>query len=132
MKHDHWMTTGLIGASGTFQRVARDYAEEYAEQVAEPLLARIAAQRDELVALTKDNERLQRQIAEPEAQLASGQEPVNEREAFEAWAIRCNPRPDDYRLLRTPHANKPYAREWVRAAWEAWQFRATHGIMEQQ
>ena len=73
-----------------------------------------------------------RQRAELDAQLASWQEPVDERAAFEAWATRCNPGPDDYRLLRTPHANKPYAREWVREAWEAWQARAAHPAPAQQ
>ena len=27
---DHWMTTGLLGANASFQRAAREYAEEYA------------------------------------------------------------------------------------------------------
>ena len=26
----HWITAGLLGATGTFQRAAREYAEEYA------------------------------------------------------------------------------------------------------
>ena len=30
MTIEHWMTTGLLGATGTFQRAAREYAEEYA------------------------------------------------------------------------------------------------------
>ena len=30
MALEHWMTTGLLGATGTFQRAAREYAEEYA------------------------------------------------------------------------------------------------------
>ena len=27
---EHWMTTGLLGANASFQRAAREYAEEYA------------------------------------------------------------------------------------------------------
>lgn len=27
---DHWMTNGLLGANASFQRAAREYAEEYA------------------------------------------------------------------------------------------------------
>lgn len=27
---EHWMTTGLFGANASFQRAAREYAEEYA------------------------------------------------------------------------------------------------------
>ncbi len=27
---EHWMTTGLIGANASFQRAAREYADEYA------------------------------------------------------------------------------------------------------
>ena len=121
----------------------------YGEQVAEPLLACIAELTASLETASATCIMLKQQQREGWAkkplfadmiaahpgladELASGQEPVSEREAFEVWATRCNPGPDDYRLLRTPHANKPYAREWVRAAWEAWQFRATHGIMEQQ
>ena len=30
MELEHWMTEGLRGATGTFQRAAREYAEEYA------------------------------------------------------------------------------------------------------
>ena len=30
MKLEHWMTEGLRGATGTFQRAAREYAEGYA------------------------------------------------------------------------------------------------------
>ena len=30
MSTEHWLTEGIRGASGTFQRAAREYAEEYA------------------------------------------------------------------------------------------------------
>ena len=30
MMIEHWMTTGLLGANASFQRAAREYAEEYA------------------------------------------------------------------------------------------------------
>ena len=36
---DHWMTTGLLGANASFQRAAREYAEEYAA-------AAVAAERE--------------------------------------------------------------------------------------
>ena len=40
---EHWMTTGLLGAGGTFQRAAREYAEEFAAMaVASELEAIIA------------------------------------------------------------------------------------------
>lgn len=33
MSVEHWMTTGLLGANASFQRAAREYAEEYAAMV---------------------------------------------------------------------------------------------------
>ena len=40
---DHWMTTGLLGANASFQRAAREYAEEYAAMA-------VAAERERLLA----------------------------------------------------------------------------------
>lgn len=48
---DHWMTASLLGANGSFQRAAREYAEEYARAYAEAaalaMRERIAAWLDE-------------------------------------------------------------------------------------
>ena len=41
---EHWMTTGLIGANASFQRAAREYAEEYAAMA-------VAAERERCAAL---------------------------------------------------------------------------------
>lgn len=40
---EHWMTTGLIGANASFQRAAREYAEEYAAMAVDAERARCAA-----------------------------------------------------------------------------------------
>jgi chromosome segregation ATPase len=58
------------GHAGCIQGHDDSAMTTYGEQVAKPLLAHIAAQRTELIALTGDNERLQRRIAELEKQLA--------------------------------------------------------------
>lgn len=40
---EHWMTASLLGANGSFQRAAREYAEEYARAYAE---AAVLAERE--------------------------------------------------------------------------------------
>ena len=43
MTIEHWMTAELRGANGSFQRAAREYAEEYAEMA-------VAAERERMAA----------------------------------------------------------------------------------
>ena len=44
MKIEHWMPIGLLGATGAFQRAAREYAEAYAAMaVAEERKRAVAA-----------------------------------------------------------------------------------------
>ena len=45
----HWMTTGLLGATGTFQRAAREYAEEYAAMA-------VAAERERCATLVETHD----------------------------------------------------------------------------
>jgi len=49
MAIEHWMTTGLLGATGTFQRAAREYAEKYAETAVAAKRERLIRERDSLV-----------------------------------------------------------------------------------
>ena len=44
MAIEHWMTAHLLGANGSFQRAAREYAEEYAAMA-------VAAERERCAAL---------------------------------------------------------------------------------
>jgi hypothetical protein len=81
------------------RRAILEYARQVAEQVAEPLLARIALL---------------------EAQLASVQEPVGEREAFEVWAE------SESFEVKALLKDGRYWSGYTQRAWEAWQARAAH------
>jgi hypothetical protein len=49
MHAEHWMTEGIRGATGTFQRAAREYAEEYAA-------AAVAAERERCARLVETHD----------------------------------------------------------------------------
>ena len=68
---EHWMTTGLLGANASFQRAAREYAEEYAAMA-------VAAERERWIAICRDH-------------IADKKPPHKEYEGYaDGWLDACN------------------------------------------
>jgi hypothetical protein len=102
----------------------------HVNQAIEPLQKRIAELEAQITQLTASLETasaacivLKQKQREGWAQIASGQEPVGEREAFEAWMRLINPGVDLSRRV-----DGSYWSDVPDNFWAAWQARAAHNI----